>query len=106
MLSELSRDGILTCHEDVLMTETYVYTFEPEQSPGHFSHRLRDVLGQYFPIANDGDIDDCPVKDGVIFNHYDSSFESFLVREVPQLVAAVKRRDRCHWINASKRIRK
>lgn len=80
MLSELSRDGILTCHEDVLMTETYVYTFEPEQSPGHFSHRLRDVLGQYFPIAKDGNIDDCPVKDGVIFNHYDSSFESFLVR--------------------------
>ncbi|WP_372870251.1 M14 family metallocarboxypeptidase [Shewanella sp.] len=80
LLQVASRDGILTCHEDVLLTDTYVYTFEPSQVPGRFSHTLRDALGHYFPIARDGSIDDCPVQDGIIFNHFDTSFESFLVR--------------------------
>ncbi|QYJ76097.1 MULTISPECIES: M14 family metallopeptidase [Shewanella] len=80
LLQVASRDGILTCHEDVLLTDTYVYTFEPSQAPGRFSHSLRDALGQYFPIAADGDVDNCPVRSGVIFNHFDTSFESFLVR--------------------------
>ncbi|WP_407334153.1 M14 family metallocarboxypeptidase [Enterovibrio sp. 27052020O] len=80
LLQAASRDGILTCHEDVLLSDTYVYTFEPSQTPGPFSHGLKNALGHYFPIANDGDIDNCPVKDGVIFNHFDTSFESFLVR--------------------------
>lgn len=81
ILLSASRDGILTCHEDVLLTDTYVYTFEPTQVPGKFSYNLRDALGQYFPIAKDGNIDDCPVRNGVIFNHFDSSFESFLVQQ-------------------------
>lgn len=80
LLQVASRDGILTCHEDVLMHDTYVYSFEPRQTPGRLSHALRDALGQYFPIAADGHIDECPVQDGVIFNHFDTSFESFLVR--------------------------
>lgn len=79
-LKAASRDGILTCHEDVLQSETYVYTFEPTQTPAAFSLTLRDTLGQHFPVAKDGNIDDCPVRNRVIFNHFDTSFESFLVR--------------------------
>lgn len=82
-----SRDGILTCHEDVLMGETYVYSFEPTQNPGRFSLGLRDALGEYFELAGDGFIDECPVKDGVIFNHFDTSFEAFLVRSGAKLGA-------------------
>ncbi len=80
LLHAASKNGILTCHEDVLQKNTYIYSFEPNQTPGKFSLSLRDTLGQYFPIAEDGLIDDCPIENGVIFNHFDSSFEAFLVR--------------------------
>ena len=90
LLLAASRDGILTCHEDVLLTETYVYSFEPSQVAGRFSHTLRDTLGRYFDVAPDGLIDDCPVKDGVIFNHFDTSFESFLVRSGAKLGACTE----------------
>ncbi|HCD13251.1 M14 family metallocarboxypeptidase [Shewanella sp.] len=80
LLQGASREGILTCHEDVLQQQTYIYSFEPRQSPGQFSLQLRDTLGCFFDIAADGDIDGCPVQDGVIFNHFDTSFEAWLVR--------------------------
>lgn len=85
LLLASSRDGILTCHEDVLLTDTYIYTFEPTVTPGNFSFQLRNVLGQFFPIAQDGEIDDCPVRNGIIFNHFDTSFESFLVQQGTRL---------------------
>ncbi|NMH65377.1 M14 family metallopeptidase [Shewanella salipaludis] len=87
LLLAASRDGILTCHEDVLQQQTYVYSFEPSQVPGRFSLGLRDALTQYFPQAVDDAIDGCPVKDGVIFNHFDTSFEAFLVRSGAKLGA-------------------
>lgn len=80
LLQAASKDGILTCHEDVLLADTYLYSFEENPKPGQFSKSLRDTLGQYFPLAQDGEIDGCPVKDGIIFNHFDLSFEAFLVR--------------------------
>ncbi|MCE9680097.1 M14 family metallocarboxypeptidase [Shewanella sp. AS1] len=80
LLQAASKNGILTCHEDVLQKNTYIYSFEANQTPGKFSRALRDTLGQYFPIAEDGLIDDCPIEDGIIFNHFDTSFEAFLVR--------------------------
>lgn len=80
LLKALSRDGILTCHEDVLQHHCYVYSFEPEQAAGSFSYGLRDSLAEYFLVAEDNSIDGCPLDDGLIHNHYDSSFESCLVR--------------------------
>ncbi|MCG9697867.1 M14 family metallocarboxypeptidase [Shewanella sp. Isolate11] len=80
LLQAASKNGILTCHEDVLQKHTYIYSFEANQTPGKFSRNLRDALGHYFPIAENGLIDDCPIEDGIIFNHFDTSFEAFLVR--------------------------
>ncbi len=80
LLHAASKNGILTCHEDVLQQNTYIYSFEANQMPGKFSHSLLDALGQYFPIAEDGLIDDCTIENGIIFNHFDTSFEAFLVR--------------------------
>ncbi|WP_406610776.1 M14 family metallocarboxypeptidase [Agarivorans sp. JK6] len=80
LLKALSSDGILTCHEDVLQHHCYVYSFEPEQDAGPFSLGLRDSLAQYFKVAEDNSIDGCPLDNGLIHNHYDSSFESCLVR--------------------------
>ncbi len=89
----------MTCHEDVLQQHTYIYSFEPRQSPGQFSLQLRDTLGRFFDIAADGDIDGCPVQDGVIFNHFDTSFEAWLVRTGARWVFAVKRRQPRIWIS-------
>lgn len=80
LLKAASKDGILTCHEDVLLTDTYIYSFEANPIPSQFTISLRDTLWQFFPIAQDVVIDDCPVEDGIIFNHFDLSFEAFLVR--------------------------
>lgn len=80
-----SGHGILTCHEDVLLHDTYLYALESSNLPNQLSHQLRDSLGQYFPIAADGDIDECPVKNGIIFNHFDSSFESALFQSGSQI---------------------
>ncbi|WP_432459803.1 N-acetyl-ornithine deacetylase [Agarivorans sp. QJM3NY_25] len=80
LLKNLSQDGILTCHEDVLQHNCYVYSFEPEAAAGPFSYTLRDSLAEYFPVAADESIDGCKLEDGLIHNHYDSSFESCLVK--------------------------
>jgi predicted deacylase len=80
LLQAASRDGILTCHEDVLLDDAYIYSFEAGTNPSSFSIEMRDTLGRYFTIATDGVIDDCPVRDGIIFNHFDYSFEAFLMR--------------------------
>ncbi|MGY5452511.1 N-acetyl-ornithine deacetylase [Agarivorans sp. MS3-6] len=80
LLKQLSGDGILTCHEDVLQHCCYVYSFEPQQAAATFSYGLRDSLAKYFKLAADNSIDGCPLEDGLIHNHYDTSFESCLVR--------------------------
>ncbi|WP_434940333.1 M14 family metallopeptidase [Shewanella sp. HL-SH8] len=80
-----SKHGILTCHEDVLLHDTYLYALESHALPSPLSYQLRDSLGRYFPIAADGEIDECPVKDGIIFNHFDSSFESALFQSGSQI---------------------
>ncbi|WP_411991986.1 M14 family metallocarboxypeptidase [Agarivorans sp. DSG3-1] len=80
LLKALSTDGILTCHEDVLQHNCYVYSFEPEQAAGAFSLSLRDSLAGFFEVAADNSIDGCPLDKGLIHNHYDTSFESCLVR--------------------------
>lgn len=79
LLKAASKDGFLTCHEDVCGANGYVYTYESQHEPGTFSKALRDTLACYFPIVADGEVDGCRVNDGIIFNHFDSSFESFLV---------------------------
>lgn len=79
LLQAASKDGILSCHEDVQQKGAYIYSFESNQNPSQFSKTLRDTLGQYFSIAQDGKIDGCTVKDGIIFNQFDHSFEAFLV---------------------------
>ena len=84
-LLSAAQHGILTCHEDVLLHDTYLYALESHALPSPLSYQLRDCLGRYFPIADDGEIDECPVKDGIIFNHFDSSFESALFQSGSQI---------------------
>lgn len=72
--------GILTCHEDILHDRAYLYSFERASSPGPFSTALVDELELTFPLVSDEKIDGCKCQKGLIFNHIDSSFESWLFK--------------------------
>lgn len=78
VLQQLARNGILTCHEDVLLSQAYLYSFEREPQHAALSAQLRQALGRHLPLIVDGIVDDCQVNNGVIKNHADSSFESWL----------------------------
>ncbi len=77
-LREAGRDGVLSCHEDVLADKAYVYGLEHREAPGPFTQHLLQTNLRYFEQHADGKIDNCPVKDGVIFNQFDGSFEHWM----------------------------
>jgi hypothetical protein len=79
LLLDAARDGLLTCHEDVLLSHGYVYGNERAETPGAFSRTLLAANAAHFPVHPDGVVDDCPITGGIVFNHYDSSFESWLM---------------------------
>ncbi|HHC3520411.1 TPA: hypothetical protein ACN7HZ_005328 [Klebsiella pneumoniae] len=78
LLKNAARHGVLCCHEDILRQQAYLYTFEHTARPGHFSVALRDELERFFPVMEKERVDGCECEDGIIFNHFDSSFESWL----------------------------
>lgn len=77
-LTAWARDGLLTCHEDVLLAHTYAYTFEPHRRPGALTRALLSEAARHFELHPDGEVDGCPVRGGCVFNHRDSSFEAWL----------------------------
>lgn len=77
-LSEAARDGLLSCHEDVLLQHGYLYANERAERPGAWAERLLVTNAGYFPVHPDGEVDGCTVRDGIVFNHADTSFESWL----------------------------
>jgi hypothetical protein len=82
MLIEKSRDGFITLHEDIDREKFNIYTYEKESKPSEFSYVLRNTMERYFeclPDENDPEIGD--MKDGIIFNHCDGSFEDFLFQK-------------------------
>ncbi len=76
-IAALGSDGVLSCHEDVDVAGGYVYAYEDGAAPGRFGTALRDANAAVIPCHPDGVVDGCTVRDGIVFNHYDSSFESW-----------------------------
>ena len=81
LLREASRDGVLSCHEDIAADAAYVYTLESQAQPSARSQALVATLERYLPRHEDGLVDHCPVHDGIVFNQLDGSFEAWLFRE-------------------------
>lgn len=79
-LVSLGRDGVLSCHEDQALAHAYVYANERAESPGDLAIALRECNAGHFPLHPDGFVDGCPIKDGIVFNQLDSSFESWLLK--------------------------
>lgn len=88
-LEEAARDGVLSCHEDRRLHHAYVYSFERGE-PGSFSRSLVATAAQWFAVAPDGEIDGCPVRDGLIHNHYDGSFEAWLSETGAKVAACIE----------------
>jgi hypothetical protein len=44
----------------------------------------------FFAVHPDGEVDGCPVRDGIVFNHQDTSFESWLLLEGARHAACVE----------------
>jgi hypothetical protein len=78
LFKKSSSHGILTCHEDILQDRAYLYSFERTRSPGPFSTALVYELELTFPLVSAEKVDGCECQQGLIFNHIDSSFESWL----------------------------
>lgn len=94
-LPALARDGFLACHEDPGLAHAYVYSLERQATPGPFSIALRDALARRFPVHPDGLVDGCPVRDGIVFNHDDSSLEAWMMREGSLRAACTETPGRC-----------
>lgn len=90
LLLEAARDGLLSCHEDVLLSHGYLYSCERAATPGAFSRSLLAANAAFFPLHPDGSVDGCPVTGGIIFNHYDGSFESWLMKQGAARAACVE----------------
>lgn len=79
LLVPAAQEGLLTCHEDVLLTHAYLYSLEREEAPGELTRALLAANAAHFPLHPDGLVDGCAVSGGIVFNHYDGSFESWLM---------------------------
>jgi predicted deacylase len=90
LLREAAADGLLTCHEDVLLSHGYLYSQERWRSPGRLPQALRAAIAAQFALHPDGFVDGCAVIDGIVFNHYDSSFESWLMTQGVACTACVE----------------
>jgi len=78
-LLRLGRDGVISCHEDVKRDHAYVYTLEDSPRPGPFSTALAAANARHFPIHPDGSLDGLALRDGIVFNQYDGSFEAWMM---------------------------
>jgi predicted deacylase len=90
LLHAASQGGALCCHEDSRASQAYVYSFEPATAP---SARTRAVLAagaRHFGVMPDGAVDGCTVQGGVIFNHFDGSFESWMAEGGNRFAACVE----------------
>ncbi len=77
-LRAASSDGVLSCHEDVMVDDAYIYAFERAPEPGPQAQRLLQANLRHFVQHPDGLVDGCRLQSGVIFNHHDGSFEDWL----------------------------
>jgi predicted deacylase len=72
-LIPLAKDGFLTLHEDYTNDKFYLYYF------GENSEKeLLDCGGKVFGIVEDGFYKDIPIKNGLVANRHDGTFEDLM----------------------------
>ena len=80
-LKPLAADGFLSLHEDLEFDRFYIYTFGTNSDPGPFSEALRSEESKVFEAYPDGPLEGSVVRNGIIHNFHDGSFEDRLFHE-------------------------
>ena len=78
-LLKLAKNGFFSLHEDVRSEKFYAYTFNESDSPNEVPKAIVKLIDKkHFDVHPDGKFMDLDVKDGVITNYHDGSFEDLL----------------------------
>ena len=89
LLRKLSKNGFLTLHEDYQQEKFYIYSFENGKKPGKFSIQILNSTKGIYKKFDTGIIDGYKVRNGIIFNEYDDSFENYLFSSgVPRCICS------------------
>lgn len=78
-LWDLARDGLLTCHESVGEKRCYVYALERGSKPSALVETVLGASGLRVVGPNETVDGGVRHKDGIVFNHADSSFECWMM---------------------------
>jgi hypothetical protein len=87
LLTKISKEGILTLHEDCDANDCFVYCHNNKK----VARKLQNVLLKYFKQLKDGPIyPECPdviSSNGIIIDCHDTSFEDYFSDKVSQCIA-------------------
>jgi hypothetical protein len=79
-----AADGFLTLHEDHTNDQFYLYYFSDNDTIPDKVDEILSIGQTYFGIVRDGNYKDTPIKNGLVKNLHDGTFEDFLYhRSVP-----------------------
>ena len=89
-LIKLAKDGFLSLHEDYDERRFYIYDYEKAKRPAALVRALVRAEKVLFPPIPDGILEqdwdtidrrDVCIKNGIVFNHHDGSFEDRLMHD-------------------------
>lgn len=75
---EMSKDGFLSCHEDVEEDHFFIYEIIHDAKPDFFCTEIQKIGVKYFGKQPDGPTYDGNVKDGVVLNLKDGTIDDYL----------------------------
>jgi hypothetical protein len=71
-------DGFLTLHEDHTNEQFYLYYFSDSINVPDKIDELLSIGSTHFGLVRDGSYEDVPIKDGLVKNLHDGTFEDFM----------------------------
>lgn len=77
-ISELAKNGFLSCHEDVNEKHFFIYELINDAKPDFFCQELQEIGNRYFGKKPDGKTYQGKTKDGVILNERDGTIDDYL----------------------------
>ena len=77
-LSELARNGFLSCHEDVEEKHFFIYEVIHDVKPDFICNELQQIGVRYFGKQPDGQTYQGTTKDGVVMNEKDGTIDDYL----------------------------
>jgi hypothetical protein len=77
-LSELAKNGFLSCHEDVEQHHFFIYELVNDSKPDFICRELQNIGNHYFGKQPDGPVYTGTVIDGVVLNGKDGTIDDYL----------------------------